>query len=362
MLIKRREVQFKRDLGSLASSLLLSAALGSVILSACAPEKPSNARLKTPGGVAGAQESGVELEQSPVARVNDELITLGEFNRQVSALPEFARVRYDSAAGKQELLESVVHFEVMAEVARRGGFMEDRGVYFALKEALAAEVIEDIAREKASPAEISQRDIEAYYQAHAEEFRAPLARRVALIEIATREEAAQIRRRVEAEMGRAEDSPIYAFRRAAAAYSADPGATLSGGDIGFITAPGTPNEPAESAELGRREQIAQVIFELEEPGELSPIFGLDEGWGLAIFMEEREEEVRELEEAAADIRQQIHDERRREAVQAFIAQLKAEAAVEALANGASEGLKRQRSVQRAEDIRLSPWPVFEPSP
>lgn len=291
---------------------------------ACAPEKPSKAKLEGNETSESAQDKAT-IEASPVAVVNGEEISLAEFNRRVRELPEFARVRYATVAQQQDWLDSVAQFEVMADVAEKKGMGERPEVYFALKQAMADQLIEDIVREKLSMDDIDEVAIAAYYQAHKADFERPEARRVVLIEVGTREEAARIRERVLVEMERAEDSAANAFRRAAASYSTDRAVGIKGGDIGFIS-PGEALAEADEAQQ-KRARIAEAIAPLEQIGELTPVFALDPGWGLATFIEERAAEVTSMDEAASEIRQILYQERREKIVAEFIASLRKDATI-----------------------------------
>lgn len=298
----------------------------------CAPEKPSKAKLegsaKSSKGPERAQDKA-NIEASAVALVNGKAISLGEFNRRLRELPEFARVRYATVSQQQEWLDSVAQFEVMADVAEKKGMGAHPEVYFSLKRAMAEQLLEDVVREKLSMDDITEEAIDAYYQAHSADFERPEARRVVLIEVATREEAARIRKRVLVEMDRAEDSAINAFRRAAAAYSTDRAVGIKGGDVGFIS-------PGETLEVGegsaaqksaqeKRARIAEAIAPLEQVAELTPVFALDPGWALATFIEERPAAQTSPDEAAREIRQILYKRQREKIVEGFIATLRQKA-------------------------------------
>lgn len=308
------------------------AALGAGMLSApgCAPEKPSKAKLEGSALTATSAQrpqDKANFEARAVAQVNGEAISLGEFNRRVRELPEFARVRYATVTQQQDWLDSVAQFEVMADVAEAKELGKRPEVYFALKQAMADQLLEDVVRDNLAMDDIDDAAIDAYYQAHRGEFEQPAARRVALIEVATREEAAQLRARVLVSMDRAEDSAINAFRRAAAAYSTDREVAQKGGDIGFIATTKPQRAAAgqgetDAASASKRARIAQAVAALEQPGELSEVFALDPGWGLAIFIEERPAAKTPKDQAAAEIRQILYTQRREKIVQDFIAELR----------------------------------------
>lgn len=356
-------VQYRDNLGSIRRCLLVCVLVGAAV--SCAPEKPSTAKLedgKAGEKIAAKTESSANIEASAVARVNGEAVSLGEFNRRVRELPEFARVRYASVSQQQEWLDSIAQFEVMADVAEKRGLGERPEVYFALKKAMANQLLEDVVREKLSMSDIDEDAIDAYYKAHQSDYQQPQARRVVLIEVATREEAARIRERVAIEMQRAEDSEINAFRRAAAAYSTDRQVGIKGGDIGFVLARSEGKEDADApvdSERQKRARIAAAITPLERPGEVTPVFALDPGWALATFIEERPASKRSREEAAGEIRQTLYEQRRQTIVADFIASLRKDAKIERFSD-VVDSIKpaAEPSAREISEITLRKQPAF----
>lgn len=336
--------------------MLTAALLLSALGTGCAPEKPSNARLQGPVGQAQNAHAQGNVEQTAVVQVNDEEITLAQFNRRVAELPEYARVRYATLAQRQEWLASIAQFEVMADVAEAQGMGAHPQVLFALKRAMADQLLEDVVREKLSMGDIDEARIEEYYEAHRAEFHTPSARRVALIESPTREQAARLYQRVLTEIEHAGGDEVNAFRRAAAAYSMDRDVANRGGDIGFVQLPG--QDGAQNAQSPRLERIAEAIALLERPGEITPVFALDSGWAVATFIEARPAQTRSLDDAATDIRRRLHQARRQQVVDEFIASLRQDARVErfdALVNATRPPARRLRDPGQ---IRLHEAPIF----
>ncbi len=215
-----------------AAALLLSCA-------GCAPNKPSETRphgQRSEGNDAPSNASSIATE--PVALVDGETITLGEFNRRLSALPDFARARYATVEQKQSYLTSVAQFEMMADQAEKKGLGDRAPILYAMKQALADRLVDAVGRKKVSMDDIDQAAIARYYREHAHAYHQPARRRVALIEVDSREQAAKMRRRVLAEMDGSKLGPVNAFRGAAATYSIDRKVGGKGGDIGFVDQPG----------------------------------------------------------------------------------------------------------------------------
>lgn len=352
---------FKRTMP--ATALLLGALLASTTAAGCAPEKPSNARLQGPSTQAQTAQLQGNVEQAAVVEVNGEPVTLAQFNRRVAELPEFARVRYATLAQRQEWLTSIAQFEVMADVAEAQGMGARPQVFYALKQAMADQLLEDVVREKLSMRDIDEAQIQEYYQAHIAEFHTPAARRVALIESPTREQAAQLYRRVLTEVEDAQGDEVNAFRRAAAAYSSDRDVANRGGDIGFVVlATADDAQPAQSPRLA---SIAEAVAALEHPGEVTPVFALDSGWAVATFIEARDAQTRSLDDAATDIRRRLHQARRQQITEEFIASLRQDARIEHVQTPDDTMSPPARRLREPGQIRLHDAPVFgveDPAP
>lgn len=309
---------YRNSIVILAAAGLLA---GGAVVGGCAPHKPTRAQMR--GGRAAGEraESKASIDKEAVVVVDGEEISLGELERRIGELPEYARARYATIEQKQSYLDSVAQFEVMADVAERDGLGDRPEVYWAMKQAMADDLVDEAVRKER--AEIGRDEITAYYEAHPDEFHTPAGRHVALITIATREEAATVRKRVLAEMDEADDGPIHAFRRSAAAYSTARASAQKGGDIGFVQPPDAgANDTGSSDSEQAHPEIAKQVFALDHKGEVTPVFALDGRWALATFFEEREASSVDLDEAAGEIRKKLAARRRDDIEGDFVASLR----------------------------------------
>lgn len=321
----------------------LLAAAAVVLAAGCAPEKPSEKMLQGTVERSDKARPVSEIEKEAVVVVDGEEISLAEFNRRLRELPEFARARFSTVEKKQQYLDTVAQFEMMADVAEERGLGTRAAVLDAMKTALAERVASEVVREKLSMNDIDEAAIERYYSEHPDEFRTPAARRVALIEADTREDAETVRERVIAAIEKADD-PVIEFRRAAAGYSVDREVAKEGGDVGFVEAPRADSE---------RPTLAREVFDLEKKGQVSPVFTFDDGFALATFFEERPEKVVSLEEATGEIRQKLYEKRKAELAREFLAQLREDIDVERHQDVAARAeAPPPKGVRRVEDVPL----------
>jgi hypothetical protein len=313
----------------------------------CAPEKPSEARLSgdidRSDEAAGKKRPSAEIEKEVVVRVDGEEISLGEFNRRLQEMPEFARARFSTTEQKQSYLDSVAQFELMADVAETQGFGERAEVVYALESALADRLVEQVIGQKLSMDDIEDQAIERYYDDHPDEFRTPEGRRVALIRVATRPQAVRLRPQVLEAMDSAEDSAINAFRRQAEQHSTDRVVAKKGGDIGFVA--------PDVVETSDAETIAQQVFALGKIGEVTPVFAVDDGFALATFLERRKASVVSLAEASGEIRAKLYEQRKRQIERDLVAELRQSANIERVAAAMKQAKVSPRpGARRVEDV------------
>ncbi|MFW5966854.1 MAG: peptidyl-prolyl cis-trans isomerase [Persicimonas sp.] len=324
-----------------------------LVWTSCAPEKPSEQAERKRTQISKNAETS-EFEDEPVLVVDGEEVSLAEFERRVQTLPEYARARYSETTRRQKYLETVAQFEVMADRAEEAGLADDPQVLDALKEGIADQYLDELLREE--PAEkVDETAIEAYYEEHREEFREPAARRVAVIEAATREEAERLRERIVERLEGVEgrNKRAVRFRRMAPKHSLDRVTARKGGDFGYI------DEPDADPE---HRKLSEAAFELEEQGAITPVVEIDDRFGVATLLQEREASVTPLEEASSQIRQRLEREHRREQRRRILERMRDEVDVEVDDDKARDAQRPEEAdFMRAEDVDLEEIDPFDES-
>src|SRR5690242_12103619 len=88
--------------------------------------QPRHLRAPAPGGGTVAQSSD-ELS-TPLAKVGDVTITVGDLEDQLDRQSPYIRARYTSTEQKKAFLQSLIRFEVLAAEAQRRGYDKDAEV------------------------------------------------------------------------------------------------------------------------------------------------------------------------------------------------------------------------------------------
>lgn len=142
----------------------------------------------------GPLPAGLTAEQASrvLARVGDQVITLGDYAATLERMDQFDRLRYQSAERRKELLDEIIDVELLAQDAKAKGLDKEPETQAAIHQILREALLAEIHRGGRVPADISADEVRAYYEKHRDEFREPERRRVAQIALRTQEEAEKV--------------------------------------------------------------------------------------------------------------------------------------------------------------------------
>lgn len=174
--------------------LIVAALVGlgtSVACGACndnALEKPNLADASA----SGRSPLTPELAAKPLATVGDRVITLGEFAATLDRIDQFERLRYQSVERRRALLDEIINAELLASEARKRGLDKDPEVKERIRQILREDVVRRMRSELPASSEITEADVQAYYDKHREEFREPERRRVSHIVMTDKAKAQRV--------------------------------------------------------------------------------------------------------------------------------------------------------------------------
>lgn len=190
-------------------------------------------------GVLGAQTAPAAKPVAPntvVLRVGNATVTAREFDALIAGLP--AQEQAEAAAHKREVADQYAQILAMDQEAVRLHLDQDPAyqaeMRMARERALAAALIAHL-RESAAP---SPAAVQAYYQAHQQDFEQARVRHILVVDSATpgahshRTKAAALAKiqAIAARLKRGES-----FATVARAESDDPGSKAKGGELGFLS-------------------------------------------------------------------------------------------------------------------------------
>ncbi len=286
-------------------------------------DRASNRGEPASEGAKGAtkpQRYGLTEEEAAMvlAKVGEHTITLGDFAERLAEQSPYLRARYNSPERRRELLRNMVRFELLALEAERQGFDEAPEVVEAVEQVMVEQMMKDLFTDRIRAEDISDREVEAYYEAHRDEFQRPAQSRAAHILVASAARARELIAELKAAPHRME-----AFRRLAASHSRDERTRRNGGDLGFFPAPGEGELPGHVPA-----EVARAAFDLERVGEVAPepVRAAD-GWHVVMLTGRRASLNRTLEEVRRTIVNRLWRQKREEAIVRFVEELKQQAEV-----------------------------------
>ncbi len=258
-----------------------------------------------------------------VATIGDVTISVGQIEDEIARQTPFMRARYRDRAELEELVGTLVRFELLAREAERRGMGTDAEVREATAQSAVQQMIRRDFDERITVESIPQPDVQAYYDAHPEEFSRAEVRRASQIVLETEEQARGL-----VEEARAADA--RRFRQLAQERSVDPESRQRGGDLRYFDDHGvSPNsaDPAVDEAIVRAGFALTNVGDVADPIQVGPAGG-NGRWTIVKLTGLRPAEHRGIEEAGQGIRLRLWRERRQEALEAFVVELRGQITTE----------------------------------
>ncbi|MDC0712261.1 peptidyl-prolyl cis-trans isomerase [Stigmatella sp. ncwal1] len=273
-------------------------------------------------GVAAALGCRGREEDRPgepiVATVGTATITAAQYKARLDEQAPFIRARYTTLERKQEFLNGLIQFEVLAQEAQRRGLDKDPEVQEALRKLIVQRMIRQVTEELKPP---SETEVRQYYDEHRSEFVRPEQVRLNHVFLASAQGDAR-RAQVKAEAlalvarARAQQAELRqrGFEELARERSDDATSKQMGGDLGPRT--------AEELTQAWGAALAQAAFALQAPNELGPLVETEKGFHLVMLRLRQAGLHHSLESVKERIGSRLLAERRTQALEALVKQLR----------------------------------------
>lgn len=282
-----------------------------------------------------AEEAGALL-----VKVGDTEITVGEFADRLADQSPYLRARYNSPERRREFLENLIRFELLAAEARRRGMHDLPEVEHGRRQVMIQQMMKDLVEDRIRLADITDEEIQAYYESHRDEFHKPAQVRASHIRMADRAAAQRVLDQV-----RANPDDVNLFRRLAEQHDEDPVTSRGSrrGDLRFFSEDGSRNAEGATPEEGRvHPEVARAAFSIDRIGGVYPdLVQTPEGFHVVKLTGRRAALERTLEEARRPIQNRLWRQKREQAVDDFLAQLRENASIE-------------ENVAALESVRIDP--------
>jgi len=276
-------------------------AFGMLALASCEEVQPKTQPSQT----------SAELKEV-LAKIDDQVITTGEFQDRINKQSPFLRARYTSPERKKEFLDNLIRFEVLAKEATRRGFDKDPEVVRSMKQSMIQKLMRDEFETRVKLEDIKDPEMQKYYNEHNEQYNQPEQVRVSMIVVADRGRAQKLL----AELGTKQSDP-EAFRKAVTTESIDKESKERGGDLRYFG--------RDAKEVAK--EIVDAAFALKNFNDLGGPVKVASGWAVLKLTGRRAELKRSFEEVKRQIQSLLYREKRTKSMEDYVAELKRKANV-----------------------------------
>ncbi len=249
-----------------------------------------------------------------VARFDGDGVSTGELNQRFAEMNPYVRARYQTVEQRQEYVESLVRYELLAQEAVRQGLAQDPEVVEAARRVLVQRLLKKEVDEGGAPP--TDAEVKAYYDAHHDDFVKPEMTRLSHVFFAAGHEA-----QAEAVFAQAQTlTPLdYAgFAKLAREHDEDERTRPLEGDLRYLS------QDELTARYGP--EVAQAAAALKVVGELAPTL-VKTGKGLHILKLQGRQVALNLsvEQARPSIQQVLRNEGQQRRFEALVERVKKQA-------------------------------------
>jgi peptidyl-prolyl cis-trans isomerase C len=299
------------------ATLALLVACGDKKTEEAAKEKSDKAKEgeESPGGLTPEQAAKV------VAKVGERTITVGEITSQINKLSPYIRRRWAAPEKRKEFLDNMIRVELLSQEAERLGLgKDDPEVQRTVNQVLIRLMIKNDLEKELIPSEIDEATLKKSYEDDKGKYQRPPQVRASQIVVKTKAEAEKIL----ADLKEHKKDNRY-FREKARELSIDEDTKKRGGDIGYLS-----EKPGDSeTEPEVDPAVRQAVWQLKDVGDLSEkVVETKKGFHIVRLTNKRPELNRTFDSVKKMIESRLLREKRREALDKFVADLQAKAKVE----------------------------------
>lgn len=291
------------------------AVLGGCPQPAAAPPEPQQCPSLIPDG------SG---EGATVVKIGETTISVADLERRINDQPPFVRQRYETRERLEQYVDRMVERHLFAMEAIERGVLKKPRVLDTVLSSLAQELSREVMSERVGVEEVSDEDAKTYYDEHQSYYNKDEAVRVSHIYwqfgADKGQRQADAKKVLEELHAAAKRKERGAFRDAAQKYSDDAATKSRGGDLMYLT----------EARLRERygDAVAKTIWNLPKLKAMSPVVEGRDGFHVFRLTGRRQALHQSFDAVKERIRHRIFRDRRRQAREAFFAELKTKYKVE----------------------------------
>jgi peptidyl-prolyl cis-trans isomerase C len=266
--------------------------------------------------------SGLTAEQAAmvVAKVGDQTITVGDITDQINKLSPYIRRRWAAPEKRKEFLDNLIRVELLSQEAKRLGLGNNNPeVDRVVDQVMIRLMIQKDLEKDLVPSSIDEEILKQEYDKEKDKYQRPAQIRASHILLKTKAEADKLLADLK---GHATDSRY--FRDAVTKHSIDESSKTAGGDLGYFSETG--ERSAEEAKLDPA--VAKAAWQLDKVGDFSEPIQAADGFHILKLTNKRAKLDRSFDSVKRMIESRLLREKRKEAMDKFVNDLKSKAKVE----------------------------------
>jgi peptidyl-prolyl cis-trans isomerase C len=257
-------------------------------------------------------QSDKELSTA-LAKIDDVVITVGEFQERINRQSPYVRARYTSLEQKKEFLDSLIQFEVLAGEAYERGFDKNPEVVRTMKQVMIQKLMKDEFESKVDPDDISDDEMKKFYEDHSDEYNKPAQVRVSAIITGDKATAQKAAKAAKSHDGKTNKG----FRELVGKYSTDEKTKIRGGDLRYFA--------KSSADIPQG--VRTAAFKLKKTGDVAGPIAAGGKYYVIKQTGKRKAVSKPFEDVKRQIQNRIYRKKRAKAQKTFIAELKKDAKI-----------------------------------
>jgi peptidyl-prolyl cis-trans isomerase C len=245
-------------------------------------------------------------EEGVVALVNGRQITQTEFEARWGELAEATKVRYEKEGGKRRFLDELITRELLMQEARKLGLDQNDAIRDRAQRYKEQLILDELLKDRIkTKIELSNEELDAFYEQHAQELLTPLKVRVSQMLLPNISAAKDLEKQI---------NQGGHFAQFAQRYSIDEKSKAKGGDLGPYR---------KDLVVPEVDEVIQTL----KPGFVSAPIKTDAGYYL-VMVSSLDTEIIQADVAVRErLRQELLNEKRRKRFDDVIVDIRAKATI-----------------------------------
>jgi len=291
----------------------------------------------------GCEKKEVVEKGKVLARIGDEVITLKDFNEDISRLSPQVRRRMTRVEEKKKHLDKLVERKLLLQEAERKGLTRDSdivGKVETYRDRLIVQKLLSSMKKEVVP--VTEEDVKEHYEKNKAQYQTRKQIKARHILLKDEAEAEKVLGKVKA--------PGADFAALAKQYSQDRATKNRGGDLGSFS-------PGRMVR-----QFEDVAFSLEKPGDISEIVKTPFGYHIIKLEGKEPATPKSLDQVKGEIRRRLSSQRQNEAQEKFLEGIKSRTRLEIKEDLLSEKAKPKAKPKAEPKAKPKAEPKAVPKP